>query len=148
MKIDSGTDGPSLETGVSERQLEVIEVVRHAPDLTEILLAQGDVTFEPGDCLSLYAEDNRTSRPYSIASGVDEPVLRFLIKRVEGGEVTSFLASRRPGDMVLASLPYGWFRPGQNNGESPFVFVATGTGIAPFLSYVKSFPSRPPVQPL
>ena len=42
--------------------------------------------------------------------------------------------ARKPGDAVGVSPPFGWFRPGQDIGDSPFVFIATGTGVAPFLS--------------
>jgi ferredoxin-NADP reductase len=53
--------------------------------------------------------------------------------------------SREPGDIVRITPPFGWFRPGQDVEEAPFVFLATGTGIAPFLSYIKTF-SNPPVR--
>ena len=64
---------------------------------------------------------------------------------MEGGEVSPWLMGRKPGDVIRITPPFGWFRPGQDIGTSPFVFVATGTGIAPFLSYMDTF-EKPPLQ--
>ncbi len=116
-------------------------VIRHGSGIFELQLARQDMTFVPGDCVALYGADGKVSRPYSLASGVDEPFLRFVIRRMEGGEVSPFLASRKPGDEVMMSPPFGWFRPAQ----APAVFIATGTGIAPFLSYFRSQAGRQPV---
>ena len=51
--------------------------------------------------------------------------------------------SRKPGDVIRITPPFGWFRPGQEIGNAPFVFLATGTGIAPFLSYLHTFEQPP-----
>jgi ferredoxin-NADP reductase len=59
-----------------------------------------------------------------------------------GGDVSPYLSGRQPGDSVRVSPPFGWFRPGEHAAERPFVFVATGTGIAPFLSYFRSRPGK------
>jgi len=101
------------------------------------------LAFVPGDCVALYS-DAGTSRPYSIASGNQEESLQFIIRELPGGAVSPWLRSRKPGDRVRVSVPFGWFRPGQDLDGAPFVFIATGTGIAPFLSYSKSgSPSSP-----
>jgi ferredoxin-NADP reductase len=83
--------------------------------------------------------DSTESRPYSIAAGTGDEVLRFLIRRVADGTVSDWLAQRKPGDKVQVSAPFGWFRPGAAT-DSRSVFIATGTGIAPFLSYLRSNP--------
>jgi NAD(P)H-flavin reductase len=118
-------------------------VFRHA-DLFELQLERGEVSFEPGACLALFNADG-DSRPYSIAAGTQENLLRFLIRRVPQGKVSDWLARRHPGDTIQASDPFGWFRPGRSTptGEQ-CVFIATGTGIAPFLSYLRSNPKQPP----
>lgn len=104
----------------------------------ELELERRGYPFVPGECAVLF-NDGEDSRPYSIASGPDEPVLRFLIRQQPGGRVSPWLARRRAGDGVRISTPFGAFRPGQPDvGEDPGVFVATGVGIAPFLSYAHS----------
>jgi len=102
------------------------------------------VAFVPGDCVALFHRDEAASRPYSIASGVNEDELRFLIRRLPAGTVSADLARRVPGDRIRMSPPFGWFRPGQVGDFASAAFVATGTGIAPFLSYLRSFPAQPP----
>lgn len=118
-------------------------VYRHA-DLFELQLERGDLPFEPGACMALFNDDG-DSRPYSISAGTKEHLLRFLIRRVPNGRVSHWLSRRNPGDKVHTSDPFGWFRPGRSSpGGERCVFIATGTGIAPFLSYLRSHPVRPP----
>jgi len=121
----------------------VLEVRATASDLFELVLERNGLIFTPGDCTAIHTDSDK-SRPYSIASGVNEHELRFLIRKMEGGEVSPWLMDRRPDDKIRISPPFGWFRPGQDIGNAPFAFIATGTGIAPFLSYQNTF-KRPPV---
>ena len=129
-------------------QLTVCEVIWHGPDVYEIQLERGGVPFTPGDCVALYTADGRVSRPYSIASGTGEKILRFVIRNMPGGTLSTFLSQRKPGDSVRLSPPFGWFRPGEHAGKRPFVFIATGTGIAPFLSHYRSRPGVLPAASL
>jgi ferredoxin-NADP reductase len=88
-------------------------------------------------------------RAYSIAS---EPELdqktglfELCVKLVEGGPGTTFLNSLTVGQSMTAMAPYGDFvykpKPNQH-----VVMIATGTGIAPFRSMIKSnlFKANPP----
>lgn len=127
-----------------KEELRVLGVRRFGSSVFELELERAGVGFVPGDCVALFAADGRVSRPYSIASGVQEPVLRFLIREMPGGEVSPYLAGRAPGDIVRVSPPFGWFRPGEKHGRHPFVFVATGTGVAPFLAHLRSRPHARP----
>lgn len=122
----------------------VIDCREVGDGLFELSIERLGLSFVPGDCVALFGPAGHVSRPYSLASGTDEPVLRFLIRRMPDGEVSPFLCSRRPGDAVRISAPFGWFRPGARADERPFVFMATGTGIAPFLSYLRSPGARRP----
>lgn len=124
--------------------LSVVGTRWFGTDVFELQLDRRGLSFVPGDCLALYAADGRVSRPYSIASGTDDTLLRFLVRRMPGGEVSPYLGDRRPGDVVRVSPPFGWFRPGEYAARRPFVFVATGTGVAPFLAYLRG---RPPARP-
>ena len=125
------------------RDLVVHNIIFLNDSLFELQLERETVTFEPGACLALF-NNGGESRPYSIASGNEEPLLRFLIRRVQNGLVSAWLADRKPGDRVRASAPFGWFRPGRSVAGEHCVFIATGTGIAPFLSYLRSNPQRQP----
>jgi len=124
--------------------LRVKQLEWHSEGVFEITFERGGISFTPGDCLALFDEDRKTSRPYSIASGVDDGQLRFIVRRMPGGAVSTYLSRRRPGDPVKASPPFGWFRPGQAADGSPFAFVATGTGISPFMAHFRSRPGQAP----
>jgi ferredoxin-NADP reductase len=124
--------------------LEVRGMRRYGSDLFELEVARDGLDFTPGDCMALYAADGRVSRPYSISSGTGEDALRFLFRRMPGGALSEHLAALRPGDRVKTSPPFGWFRPGGRAAVRPFAFFATGTGIAPFLSHLRSRPSAAP----
>jgi ferredoxin-NADP reductase len=123
--------------------LTVRDIIFRSEELFELQLERGDLSFDPGSCLALF-NDGEESRPYSIASGRGEKLLRFLIRRLPNGLVSNWLATRSPGDKVKASDPFGWFRPGRSVEGERCVFIATGTGIAPFLSYLRSNPQQPP----
>lgn len=111
-------------------------------DLFELIVERNGMEFTPGDCVAIYTEDDK-SRPYSIASGAHDTALRFVIRKMDGGEVSPWLIDRQPGDVIRITPPFGWFRPGQDIADAPFVFMATGTGIAPFLSYLRTFDRSP-----
>lgn len=125
----------------------VIDVTWRAPAIFELIAERDGLAFVPGDCVAAFNADLTESRPYSIASGQSEDQLRLLIRHMPGGILSTWLSERRPGDTIGLSKPFGWFRPGQSNGgNTSFVFIATGTGIAPFLSYLHSVDDQPPVQ--
>jgi ferredoxin-NADP reductase len=123
--------------------LRVHQIRFHHESLFDLELERGEMAFEPGACVALF-NDAADSRPYSIAAGSGEEHLRFLIRRIPNGRVSDWLARRQPGEQVQASAPFGWFRPGRSAAGGRSVFIATGTGIAPFLSYLRSYPDAPP----
>jgi ferredoxin-NADP reductase len=116
-------------------KLKVRETRFFTPDIFEISLERGGYAFVPGQCAVLFADDD-DSRPYSISSGAEEPVLRFLLRRFSGGALSNWLAERKAGDTVRVSLPFGEFRTAEAKGA--VVFIATGVGISPFLSALRS----------
>jgi len=124
----------------TEHAVKDVHVVNN--ELFELIVDRNGMEFTPGDCAAIYTGEDK-SRPYSIASGNNEDVLRFIIRKMEGGEVSPWLMARKTGDLIRITPPFGWFRPGQDIGDAPFVFLATGTGIAPFLSYSRTF-TKPP----
>jgi ferredoxin-NADP reductase len=123
---------------------KVASVRFHTDNIIELSIDRNGIAFTPGDCVAISNADG-ISRPYSVCSGVDEPELRFVIRCMPGGVVSQWLAALKPEDDVEISPPFGWFRPGQSDepGE-PSVFFATGTGVAPFLSALRSHPELKP----
>ena len=92
--------------------------------------------FEPGQFISIFAEKDgkRISRPYSIASWPEsKSYLELCIKVVEGGFMSNYLHHVPPGTKLPSIAPLGRFVM-QEPIPYDTVFVATGTGIAPFIS--------------
>jgi len=90
--------------------------------------------FEAGQVLSITLNADIPQRLYSIASGVSEPYLGILFDVHRQGTLTPLLAQLQPGDVVHVSPPYGSFL----GTAEPAVWIATGTGIAPFVSMALS----------
>lgn len=67
------------------------------------------------------------------------PELKFLIRRMDGGEVSNYLAGLKVGDEVELRGPHYGFDVGRRLGDMDrVVFLAGGTGIAPALQVVKA----------
>jgi ferredoxin--NADP+ reductase len=94
--------------------------------------------FVPGECVPVAADAGMAPRRYSVASGPDDPEVELLFDLVEGGRLTPWLAALEPGDAILVGEPTGSFR----DAERRAVWVAAGTGIAPFLSMVRAGRTR------
>ncbi len=97
-----------------------------------------NAAFVPGQFLSLthtFGEDEIT-RAYSIASPPGGHRFALCANLVDGGRFSPFLFTLTPGDEIDFKGPYGAFilrRP-----VSDSIFVATGTGIAPFRSILQA----------
>jgi benzoate/toluate 1,2-dioxygenase reductase subunit len=99
-----------------------------------ILSVPAGFTFKPGQRVSLRL--NKYERDYSMASAPGESALAFCIRKVAGGRLSPLLSTADIGSTLLASGPYGYFT--YKPSYRPAVFIATGTGIAPFCSMARS----------
>jgi ferredoxin--NADP+ reductase len=90
--------------------------------------------FLPGQVVKIAINNNHAPRIYSICSGNSEPEVRILFNIKEYGLLTPKLAAMIPGEKILVSKPYGSF---VGTMEKAW-WIATGTGIAPFYSMLKS----------
>ncbi len=80
------------------------------------------------------------NREYSMYSSADAPYLEFLIRAVEDGLVSSKLQRLNVGDLVEIDGPYGEFCIHQENLSRKHLFIGSGTGVAPFHSFAKTYP--------
>ncbi|MBN1338380.1 MAG: hypothetical protein JXA03_03605 [Bacteroidales bacterium] len=90
--------------------------------------------FRPGQLLGLSVLENETQRLYSIASGGHDRDFQILFDVMHHGHLTPRLAVLKKGDTVFVSGPFGRFF----GTLEPAYWVATGTGIAPFVSMFQS----------
>ena len=96
--------------------------------------------FDPGQFANAMALDAQTQkiikRPYSIASPpYEKGYIDLVWKRVEGGFMTNYFWKLKEGDTLQIQGPLGRFGISKSPKER-LVFVATGTGIAPFRSII------------
>ena len=87
--------------------------------------------------MGLKHEGKNIIRAYSVASANHEEFLEWLSIKVDDGELTSKLQNLKVGDEVImndkatGTLVIDYLLPGRN-----LYLVATGTGLAPFLSII------------
>jgi ferredoxin--NADP+ reductase len=105
------------------------------------LTVQADIApFEPGQFVNvgLRLEGELVFRAYSLASPPGAP-LEFYVTEVEGGALTPELAKLRPGDSLLVEQhPQGFFSLRYVPDTPELWLLATGTGLGPFLSMLRS----------
>jgi ferredoxin--NADP+ reductase len=111
-----------------------------APGLSTLRVEADIEAFSPGQFVNLSvrgaADDDR--RSYSLASPPGS-ALEFLVTEVRGGRLTPTLFALVPGDPVLVERkPQGFFTLRWVPPARDVWMVATGTGLGPFLSIVKS----------
>lgn len=75
-------------------------------------------------------------RDYSLANAPDEAALVLCIRQVAAGRFSTLLSSIPVGTAFTFSGPHGYF-VFRASARSP-VFVATGTGVAPFTAMARS----------
>ena len=103
-------------------------------------LERGELAFEPGQYVTLGLPGSTARREYSIYSGSADPYLEVLVKQVEGGSVSHQLARLAPGAAVEIDGPFGYFLVAPAARARPLLMVASGTGIAPFHCFARSYP--------
>ena len=80
------------------------------------------------------------ARAFSIANPPPSDELEFLISLIHG-RFTSHLDTAKTGDLYYVSAPYGQFKFDINSG-SKFLFLAGGTGLAPFMSMLRMIENK------
>jgi benzoate/toluate 1,2-dioxygenase reductase subunit len=99
-----------------------------------ILSRPREFTFKPGQRICFYHGD--VERDYSLVSSPQDDHIVLCVRRVEEGLFSPYLAAVELGSELAFTGPAGYFS--YLPSERQAVFVATGTGVAPFLSMAKS----------
>jgi len=90
--------------------------------------------FKAGQVIGIAMEEKGPRRLYSICSGELEEEIHILYKVVDEGFLTPQLSGLEIGDTIWITAPGGEF----TGDKDPAVWIATGTGIAPFYSMFRS----------
>jgi ferredoxin/flavodoxin---NADP+ reductase len=120
----------------------VIKREEFAPDLWMARIDPGgDFTFVPGQYATLGVEKDgkRVERPYSIVSSPTEKEIEFFFELVPEGALTPLLYKLQSGDeLLMRKVPKGRFLLETQTGRTNHLLVSTVTGVAPFVSYVRT----------
>jgi len=120
-------------------QTTVLANEQISPTAWVLRLARRELSFRAGELISLFGEDRLDQRDYTVASGEADLELEVLYREVPHGALTPQLVTWEVGRTVELVGPYGTFVV--REPTRPLVFIATGTGIAPARSYMRSYPS-------
>ncbi|MBN8504389.1 MAG: 2Fe-2S iron-sulfur cluster binding domain-containing protein [Burkholderiales bacterium] len=123
----------------------VAQLERPAPDLLVLRLrlpSQHGLRWLPGQYLELIAPGG-LRRAYSIANANPAQGVELHIRRVAGGAMSDWLFSQlQVGGLMHLRGPRGSFHLGEASGQR-LVWLATGTGIAPFKAMLEALASQP-----
>lgn len=108
---------------------------RIAPVIVELRFAKpAGFRFIPGQFVRFHMDGY--VRDYTLTVSPEAETLDVCIALVDGGRFSKRIGAAAIGDGFQLSGPHGHFV--FQDGRHPAVFVATGTGIAPFVAYCRS----------
>jgi ring-1,2-phenylacetyl-CoA epoxidase subunit PaaE len=134
-------------------QLRVVEVRRETPDCVSLKFelpaaVANDYRFRQGQHVALRAtlDGEELRRSYSVCSGCDDGELRVAVKKVPGGRFSVWVnESLKPGVAIDVMTPEGrFFTPLAAEHEKHYVAFASGSGITPVLSLIRTTLAREP----
>jgi ferredoxin--NADP+ reductase/benzoate/toluate 1,2-dioxygenase reductase subunit len=129
-------------TEINEKLIEILNIRYLTASTYIIRLNKNEIQFLSGQYICLGFQDYPYIREYSIYSGENEDYIEVLIKEVLEGDVSKRLKSCTIGSLIRFEGPYGSFiLEDEEVNEKKFMFIATGTGIAPFHSMIMSYPN-------
>ncbi|MGD0908828.1 MAG: FAD-binding oxidoreductase [Candidatus Acidiferrales bacterium] len=89
--------------------------------------------------LGVVTTHKHVERAYSIVSAPQEGLLEFFIEMAPGGELTPLLHELRVGDsLTCRKIAKGRFTLDMQSGRKNHLLIATVTGVAPFVSMIRS----------
>ncbi len=138
----------ACKTGTAQFSASVREVVSFDDSAYELVLdcSLDAPVFLPGQYVNIGVPGSDKHRSYSFSSAPGSASLRFFIKQVSGGLMTTWLKDALPAQKLQLTGPLGSFylRP----VGRPLLMLAGGTGLAPFLSMLEVLTAQELRQPI
>jgi ferredoxin--NADP+ reductase/benzoate/toluate 1,2-dioxygenase reductase subunit len=130
------------KTNEQVKNLHKILGVNHLTDDTFIIrFERKNIDFRAGQHIQVRIPGRQQFRLYSVYSGINEPYFEILVKEVKDGYFTPLLKLKRKDEYLEIKGPKGNYCLNTKDIiNKQFLFIATGTGIAPFHSFVLSHP--------
>ncbi|CCE01951.1 benzoate 1,2-dioxygenase electron transfer component BenC [Bradyrhizobium sp. STM 3809] len=101
----------------------------------------------PGQYVNVSVPGSAQTRSYSFSSTIKNGVADFLVRNIPGGLMSTYLASQaKAGDALTLTGPIGSFY--LRAVTRPLLFLAGGTGLAPFLAMLEHLEANIPTHPV
>jgi NAD(P)H-flavin reductase len=125
----------------SNRFYKIKDIVDLTENIFKVTLEGPRLEFKSGQHLIISSEDGCEAREYSIYNGENYQDIELLVKEVDGGFFTPQLKRRAIGDYLKIDGPHGRFTIDPLTLDThKHVMIATGTGIAPIHSFIRTHP--------
>lgn len=122
-------------------ELKVIGIRDLTPTAYVIRFDRNGIPFRAGQHILLGIKGEIDTREYSVYSAEQDDYFEVLIREVKEGLVSKQLRNVKPGEPLNFENPVGYFiLKDEDILAKKFLFVASGTGIGPFHSFVRSYP--------
>jgi ferredoxin-NADP reductase len=114
----------------------VISNIEYSPNCFELEMTRHGMEYEPGSFITIHG------KCYSLASSprVNKNTIKILVRKFPGGKVSQKLANLHYGASVEIGDPSNYFKPGT---VEKYCYIATGVGISPFLSALRTYTHKP-----
>ncbi len=138
----------ACKTGTGQFSATVSAVQPLGDAAYELVLDVADAApaFLPGQYVNISVPGSSLHRSYSFSSAPGDDRMSFLIKQVPGGLMSSWLQGARAGEPLQMTGPLGSFY--LRAVTRPLLFLAGGTGLAPFLSMLEVLARDGVTQPI
>lgn len=127
----------ACKTGQSKFAATVTKVEPHndAAIVLEMDVEADAPVFLPGQYVNIDVPGSGQHRSYSFSSAPGASKISFLIKKIPGGVMSTWLDAAQSGTRLELTGPLGSFY--LREVQRPLLFLAGGTGLAPFLSMLE-----------
>lgn len=119
--------------------LRAISVRDLTPTTYVLRFQRNGIPFRAGQHILLGIKEDIQAREYSIYSAEQDDFFEVLIKEVQNGMVSKQLRHVNKGDVLNFENPVGYFIiKDEDIHTKKFLFIASGSGIAPFHSFIRT----------
>jgi NAD(P)H-flavin reductase len=115
---------------------KVISNIEYSPECFELDISRNRIDYEPGTCVSIYGKS------YSICSSPtkDREIIKLLIRKFTDGKSSQRISKHHYGSTIEIGEVFNYFKPGI---AKKYCYIATGVGISPFFSALRTYEHKP-----
>ena len=148
IRVASSSDACNVQPVTMSVTVEEVRKLSPSSIGLAVKMASGaNLPFLPGQYVNMGLPGSSETRSYSFSSLPKDGLVEFFIRNLPGGAMSGYLFDRaKPGDTLSIRGPYGSFY--LRDITRPQLFLAGGTGLAPFLSMLEKISGTEPKHPI